>query len=295
MYTIGIDIGGTAVKMGVIGRNIEPIWRHEIPFEPGDPEAMLMKIAQCVREAGERYPLSRVGAACAGSVDLRTGQVWGDNIAFHGVPVRDILTEELGLPVWVDNDAQAAMQAEWTSGACKGANHAVFISLGTGIGGALVLNGQPYRGRANGGAELGHIIVHAGGEECSCGMQGCFEAYASATALARMAGRPAREAIDLARSGERRMREVFRQYCHEICLGMISLLSIFEPEVLVIGGGISGAGRFLLDTIHEEMDKINPWVFSSDVLITLARHKNDAGIIGAAALAEYYIDDSMQG
>lgn len=290
MYTIGIDIGGTSVKIGVIGRNIEPIWRHEIPFEKGDPEAMLLKIADCVRMAGERYPISRAGVACTGSVDLQTGRVWGDNIEFKGVPVRDILTEELGLPVWVDNDAQAAMQAEWTSGACKGANHAVFLSYGTGVGGALIVNGQPYRGRANGGAELGHIIVHAGGEECLCGMHGCYEAYASATALAKMAGRPAREAIDLARDGDRRMREVFRQYCYEICLGMISLMAIFEPEVVVMGGGISGAGRYLLDTVHEVMAEIDPWVYSSDVLITLARHRNDAGIIGAAALAEYYID-----
>ena len=82
MYTIGIDIGGVSVKMGVIGRNVEPVWRHEIPFEPGDPEAMLMQIAQCVREAAERYPISRVGVACAGSVDLGTGRVWGDEIAF---------------------------------------------------------------------------------------------------------------------------------------------------------------------------------------------------------------------
>ena len=291
MYTIGVDIGGTSVKMGVLGRNIEPIWRMEIPFEKGDPEAMLMKIAGCIREAGERYPLGRVGVACTGSVDLSTGRVWGDNIEFDGVPVRDILTQETGLPVWVDNDAQAAMQAEWTSGACKGANHAVLVTLGAGIGGALVVNGQPYRGRANGGAELGHIIVHAGGEECLCGMKGCYQAYASAAALANMAGRPAKEAIDLARDGDRRMREVFAAYCHEVCLGLINLMAIFEPEVVVIGGGLSATGRYLLEGIHAAMEELDPWVHSSDVLITLARHKNDAGVIGAAALAEYYIDE----
>jgi len=291
MYTIGVEISGARVKMGVIGRDIEPVWRQEIPFEQGDPEAMLIKIAQCIREAGERYPLSRVGVACAGAVDLETGRVWGDDIAFEGVPVRDILTAETGLPVWVDNDAQAAMQAEWTSGACKGANHAVLITLGKTIGGALVVNGQPYRGRANGGAELGHIIVHAGGEECLCGMKGCYEAYASANALEKMAGRPAREAVDLAHDGDRRMREVFAAYCREVCLGMISLMAVFEPEVVVIGGELAGAGRFLLDGIHEAMEEIDPWVYSPDVLITLVRHRGDAGIIGAAALAEYYIGD----
>lgn len=291
MYTIGIDISGESVKFGVIGRNIEPVWRSEIPFEPGDPEAMLIKIADCVREAGERYPLSRVGVSCAGSVDLETGRVWGDEIEFDGVPVRDILTEELQLPVWVDSDAQAAMQAEWTSGACKGANHAVYLSFGAQIGGALVVNGQPYRGRANGGAELGHIITHAGGEECACGMRGCYEAYASAAALETASGRPAREAIELARAGDRRMREVFRAYCREICIGMISLMAVFEPEVVVIGGSLASAGRFVLDSIHDVMEEIGPWVYSSDVLITLARHRGDAGIIGAAALAEYYIDD----
>lgn len=291
MYTIGIDIGGAGVKMGVIGRDVEPIWRQQIPFEPGDPEGMLLQIAQCVREAAQRYSISRVGVACAGSVDLETGRVWGDSIEFDGVPVRDILTQELDLPVWVDNDAQAAMQAEWTSGACKGANHAIFLSYGAGISGALVVNGQPYRGRANGGAELGHILVHAGGEECACGMRGCYEAYASVGALEKMAGRPAGEAIELARGGDRHMREIFDQYCQEMCLGMISLMAIFEPEVVVIGGTLSGAGRFLLDKVHETMEDIGSWVYSSDVLITLARHRGDAGIIGAAALAEYYIDD----
>lgn len=290
MYTIGIDIGGTSVKMGVVGRDVEPVWRQQIPSLPGEPEAFMHEIALAVREAEKRYEISRVGVACAGAVDLRTGRVWADNLRFTGAPVRDLLAEETGLPVWVDNDAQAAMLAEWTSGACKGVNHALFLSYGTGIGGALILNGQPYRGRSNGGAELGHIITHAGGETCPCGLVGCYEAYASAKALERMAGRPAKEAIDLARSGDRQMREIFDAYCAEVAVGIVSLMNVFEPEVVVLGGGISGAGRFFLDNIHRIIADMHAWSFGPDVLITLARHRNDAGLLGAAALAEYYID-----
>lgn len=291
MYTIGIEIGRGFVRMGVIGRNVEPIWRYEFPFEIGKTDEALMQIVQWTREAAQRYALSRAGVSCAGSVDPGTGNVWGTEIGFEGVPVRDILIDELHMPVWVDNDAQAAMQAEWTSGACKGANHAVYLSYASGISGALVVNGQPYRGRANGGAELGHIITHAGGEKCSCGMFGCYEAYASLAALERMAGRPAFEAIEMARAGDRQNREIFEQYCLEICQGMISLMAIFEPEVVVIGGPLAEMGRFVLDTIHETMARIGSWVYSPDVLITVARHRVDSGVIGAAALAEYYIDD----
>ena len=290
MYTIGIDIGGTSVKMGVVGRDVEPVWRMQIPTLVGDPEAFMGQIAEAVREAMKRYEIGRVGVACAGAVALDTGRVWADNLEFSATPVRDMLEEELGLPVWVDNDAQAALLAEWTSGACKGVDHAVFLSFGTGIGGALICNGQPYRGRNNGGAELGHIITHAGGEKCPCGLNGCYEAYASARALERMAGKPARQAIDLARAGDRQMREVFERYCYEMCIGIASLLNVFEPQVLVIGGGISGAGRYLLDNVHRILREMGAWAYSDDVIITLARHRNDAGLLGAAALAEYYIE-----
>lgn len=291
MYTIGIDIGPAQARLGVIGRDVEPVWRQQMPVEPGDSEALIRRIAACVREAGERYPVDRVGVSCAGSVDLSTGRVWAQSLGFDALPVRDILAEEIGRPVLVDSDAQAAMQAEWTSGACRGANHAVYLSFDRGVNGALIVNGQPYRGRANGGAELGHIITHAGGLECACGMRGCYEAYASAAALERMAGRPAHEAIALARDGDRHMREVFAAYCEEICVGMISLMAVFEPEVVVIGGSYAAEGRFLLEALHDTLEQSGSWVYSPDVLITLARHRADAGVIGAAALAEYYIDD----
>lgn len=291
MYTVGIDLGGTSVKMGVIGRDVEPVWRGQIPFVAGDPEAMLGQIAQKVGEAMERYPVSRVGIACAGSVELETGRVWGSNIAFSGVPVKEILQDALKVPVWVDNDAQAALQAEWTSGACKGANHAVFLCYGTGIGGALICNGQPYRGRANGGAELGHIITHAFGEPCTCGQKGCYEAYASATALQKRAGKDPRAVFELAKAGDRAMLALVEEYCREVSIGIVSLLAVFEPEVVVLGGGISQAGRYFLDKVHRAIEDSGTWCFSEDVLVTLARHKNDAGIVGAASLAEYYLDE----
>ncbi len=287
MYTIGIDLGGEGAKIGVIGRDVEPIWRVQIPLEPdGD---ILAKIVDFVREAALRYPIDRIGVCCAGKVDPATGRVWSDELGFDGAELRDILMHETNICVWVDNRAQAALQAEWTSGSCKGANHAIYLHFGDEISGALVCNGQPYRGRANGGAELGHIITHVGGEECACGMRGCYEAHASMAALERMAGRPPREALELARSGDRGMRDVIDEFCGEICVGLVSLLAVFEPEVVVIDGGI--ASRFFLEKIHRALQESGTWTYSEDVLITVPRHKADALVIGAASLAEYYIDD----
>lgn len=295
-YVVGLDIGGTAIKCGVVSSSGALEAFYERPTPVGNPAQAADEAAALVRRAQERYEVKAVGVACAGAVDTITGEVCGaDNLGWGVVPLRAMLEKRVHLPVRIDNDAQAALLAEWRSGACAGADHAVYVTLGTGIGGALLLGGRTYRGMHNAGAEIGHMITHAGGEPCACGLRGCFEAYASARALVRracaagLAGDEtpvtARQVVDAAKRGDSRMRQVFGEYIEEVCTGLISLMSLFYPQVIVLGGGLSDAGDFLLDGVTGCLGSNEVYIkYYTDVRIALARHGNHAGVLGAAAL-----------
>ena len=282
MQIAGIDIGGTSIKIGVFdGDTLVYRDSRQTPF--ANPAAVCDLIADML--AGQDVQL--VGVGTAGSVDPRRDTVFASNLGWEGVHLREMLGERLGLPVWVDNDAQAAMMAEWHDGACRGAECALYITLGTGIGGAMIINSKPYRGRNHLGAEFGHMILHPDGPRCGCGRCGCLEYYASATALKRMAGgRPCREILDKAKAGNRAMLSVFEAFVHELSLGLNSLIMAFDPEYIVLGGGLSGAGDFLADACQRELERI--FADTTDPLycrVRIAKHQNDAGIIGAALLA----------
>ena len=228
------------------------------------------------------------GVGTAGSVDLETGTVAASNLGWEGVPLRQMLAERLGVPVWVDNDAQAAAMAEWHDGVCQGAQCALYLTLGTGIGGAMIVDGRLYRGPNNLGAEFGHMIIHPDGPRCACGRRGCLEYYASATALKRMSGgQTAYTVIQNAKAGDEAALAIFRQYVRELCLGLNNLIMVFDPEVIALGGGVSGAGDFLADACQQELARL--FGETTDPLVCkvrIARHQNDAGILGAALLAK---------
>ena len=287
---LGIDIGGTSVKMGVLDREAGLVDVRHIDMIAGRPELMADKIAQFALT----YNPDIVGVGTAGAVNHETGLVSAGNLAWNDVPLRKMLSDRIGKPVWVDNDAKAAMMAEWHSGAMKGARCAVCITLGTGLGGGLLIDGKPWRGRDNTAFELGQIVTHGDAYLRSGGVEGRYEYYASGVGLSRMAGgRPAREVVEGAVAGDRKAREIFDWFVDELCMGIMTVIMLFRPEVIALGGGISAAGEYLLIKVRDKVTDIHGGRSSSfrPEQIKLAIHGNNAGMIGAAALAKLYLLD----
>ena len=283
MRIAGIDIGGTNIKLGVFDTGAGLIRTEKFPTGDGDPRRIVAGIADFVA----RSDVELCGVGTAGNVNAEKGVVTADNLRWTSVPLGDMLREATGGRVWVDNDANAALMAEWYDGACRGAQTAVYITLGTGVGGALLVNGRPWRGHTNTACEFGHIITHADGLPCACTHKGCFEVYASARALLKYTGAETLlQLMDDLNLEEPTMEAGFRTYIHELGLGMTSLIMTFNPEVFVIGGGVAALGERLLNAIRREIAEVfheRPEYFAGD--ICLARHGNDAGMIGAAMLA----------
>lgn len=283
-YIAGVDIGGTSVKFGVLEDGHTLVYKTSAPSVIGDPDGMVELIAKMVEECP--YAIERIGVGTPGLVLLPQNLVSAANLGWENTPLCAMLNRRLKIPVWVDNDAQTQLAAEWWDGACKGLNSVVYITFGTGVGGALLINGKPWRGHRNNAGEIGHFVTHADGLPCACGLKGCYEMYASATALCRMGGRDnAREIIDAARAGDAEMMDVFRRYLHEVAIGIASLHMLFRPEAIVLGGGISASGDILLHTLNEELISVCPHMADEiSRILCLAVHRNDAGIRGAAAL-----------
>lgn len=284
MSIAGVDIGGTSVKMGLLRETEGLVWQKKIPSVSGDAAEMARRIAAALKECPERP--ERIGVGTAGSVRLTDDTVTAGNLSWVDAPLKRLLQEATGLPVWVDNDAQAALAAEVYDGACVGEKDVVYLTLGTGIGGAMLIDGKPWRGPDHTGGELGHIITHARGRRCTCGRRGCFEVYASASALARMARCSTQKVMRGVLEGDEEMNRVFDRYIEELAIGATSLFMVFKPTVLVLGGGLSAAGDVLLTRLQAAVGaefERNPDY--CHMRIALAQHGNEAGVLGAAALA----------
>ncbi len=288
MNAIGIDIGGTAIKFARIDPEGTILLRAQAPTPVGDPAALAERTATLIRENCPDWQTAPIGVACAGDVDPETGIVTADNLNWTQVPLGSLLETALGRPVRLEQDTHAAMMAEWANGSLKGEKNALYLTLGTGVGGGAILAGRPYREIRRQGSEFGHMITHAGGELCPCGERGCYERYASAAALVRRAPgyRNAREIMDAARAGDPEILPIWESYIEEVCVGLISLMSIFFPDVISIGGGVSAAGDFLLDAIRTGCSRHEGYrKYYSGIRICLAKFCNDAGVLGAAASA----------
>lgn len=295
MYIAGIDIGGTAVKMGVMDGETQALVRT-MRRETGrlSPEEMARAIGEMFREMNAAIlnekgeAICSAGVVCAGRVYPDEGLVTAGNLGWMKEPLGKFLRAELGIPVVMDNDVQGALYGEWKCGICKGLDSAVYVTLGTGIGGAFLFGGKMFRGVDHEGGEIGHMITHSDGEDCACGGRGCWEVYASATALSRYAGgAEARDVFALAQNGDEKMRAALELYVHELCIGLASLNSMFRPDMIVIGGGLSGAGSALLDPIIKELSENSPSIPHGVVpCIKLASLGNSAGMLGAALIAQ---------
>ena len=313
MYKIGVDLGGTNIAVGLVNEKYEIVKKATTPTLATreaaliiDDIAMLCKKV-CTDEGISLLSVSSIGVASPGLVNIESGVVeYANNLPFKDLPLADMLRERLGFEsISLANDANAAALGEATAGAAKGTSSSVMITLGTGVGGGVVLDGKLLVGFNFAAGELGHIVIEANGRPCTCGRRGCWETYSSATALTNMtkekieeckaSGRytkmaeatkiNGRTACDCMRAGDEAAKEVYDKYVSYLALGLTNIINIFQPEVISLGGGISGEGQSLIDallpTIHK--DQYNRYS-SKRTEIRIAKLGNDAGIIGAAAL-----------
>ncbi len=317
MYRIGIDLGGTNIAAGIVNEEFKIIAKDSVPTEASRPsDEITADIAALCRKlcSDNNIALSditSIGIASPGIVSDETGEIiYTNNLPFKHYPILPILKKELGVKeMHIENDANAAAWGEAIAGAAKGSKSSVMITLGTGVGGGIIDDGKVLKGFNSAAGELGHIVIQVDGRPCSCGRRGCWEAYSSATGLitttrekleeCEKAGRKTvmtelvktagkingRIAFDGKRLGDEAACEVVDEYAKYLASGLASMINIFQPEVVSIGGGISNEGQYLLDLI-------TPLVLAQTYgtgnvpspAIRIATLRNDAGIIGAAVL-----------
>ena len=314
MLYVGIDLGGTSVKAGLVDENGKIIAKASCPtlVERGAKPVvtdMANLSLEVIRQGGATLDdVKAIGIGLPGIQDPRTGIIpFCTNLYWHEVPVVEWMREIIDKPVFVDNDATVAGLAESVAGVSAGVKDSVFLTLGTGVGGGIVLGGKVYSGAHGVGSELGHMITVIDGELCTCGNRGCWERYASATAMIRM-GREAAKAhpesliaasvggdlekitartvTDAAKAGDPTALEVFDRYVYHLCVGIVNIINFLDPEVIVLGGGVSNAGAFLLDRVRAKLPSMVFYKTMPYARIELATLGNDAGIIGAAMLGK---------
>jgi glucokinase len=294
-HVLGIDVGGTKIEVAAVSdaRAIEPL---EVPTELSSAEELLDGIEELARRVIDAQgPPVAIGVGVPSQIDFATGTVISSvNIPLEGVPLRDELSARFGVPVYVDNDANCAALAEAQLVDDGPARNLVMLTLGTGVGGGVVIDGSVFRGATGLGAELGHVVVNAHGPECpgKCPNRGCLEAYCSGTALERAAtsrtGRPlrGRAVVELAREGDEVAGRLLDELGTWLGVGIASFVNVFEPQYVVIGGGLSRAADLFLDTaVAEASARALPAGFER-VTISLAKGGADAGVIGAGLLAQ---------
>lgn len=318
MYRIGIDLGGTKTAVALVNEAQQIVVKRTAPTGAGQQSAddIVEQMAAacravCDEHCGGLDEVERVGIAAPGIIDARAGMILhACNLPFEHYPICERLSERLGhLPIRIENDANAAAWGEAIAGSARGSQSSVIITLGTGVGGGIIIDGKIYSGFNFAGGELGHMVIQTGGRLCGCGRRGCWEAYSSATALINMTnekllmcrnyGRPTRlgdflsvdgrvtgrTAFDAMRAGDEEAREVVDEYVMYLANGIASIINIFQPEVLSVGGGISGEGDLLLELLEPlvRRQQYGPGLVPLTRLC-IAQLGNNAGIIGAANL-----------
>ena len=313
MYRIGIDLGGTNIKIGIVNEDNKIVAKTSIPTFAKRPyeqilEDMGVAVLHLLQESNILLEeCVSVGVGCPGIVDAKTGIViYSNNIVWKDVPVVQELKKYINLPIAISNDANCAALGEVLAGAAKNCQNAVLLTLGTGVGSGIIIDGKIFEGGHFGGAEFGHTVIISDGEQCTCGRKGCFEAYASAVALIRdtkraildnsnclMAGLCQNDldkvngqlAFEAMKQGDEVAKVVVEKYIEYLSIGIANLVNIFRPDKVLIGGGVCNQGKILTEAINEYIRKNcfgGTMVFVPKVQV--AELGNDAGIIGAAGL-----------
>lgn len=293
MMRFGFDIGGTNIAAGIIDDNHQLIAKGSVKFPRGEgTEAVIAACAGLYRKVLAETSVTDneikgVGVAVPGSVSPQDGIVIdAHNLGFHHTRLAAMLSETLGKPVELINDADAATLAEHRIGALAGTKTSMLITIGTGIGGGLIVDGELFRGGRGNGTEPGHMVLHNGGRHCTCGINGCAETYCSATRLckdgASFGKATAKEVIEAAKEANEQALTLFRAYVDDFGSYIASIVNLLDPERIAIGGGVSGAGSFLLEPLRADVKQ--KCFFETCPEIVVASAGNDAGIIGAGLI-----------
>ncbi len=313
MIRIGIDVGGTGIQVGALNHHRKILAEKSIPTLTDIPFSdQVARIAECVTATAASVgagpeQIESVGVGIPGIAHKKTGEIIKcTNMGWFHVPFREEFLKHLNVPVFIDNDANVAALAESVAGISAGTSSSVFITIGTGIGSGIILNGKIWNGFHGIGAELGHVILSMDGVPCTCGNHGCLERYCSATALIRMAREAialnpdtlmmkkadndisridARTVIDAARESDPVASEVYSRFIKQLAQAIANVVNFLDPEVIVLGGGVSKAGDFLLEPLHREYSKYILYGDQPKPEIKLAVLGPEAGIIGAAMLS----------
>ena len=313
MYNIGVDLGGTNIAAAVINDAGKILVKGSTPtMNDRSYEAIIADMAklckELIKEANlEVEQIHSVGIGSPGTPDPINGViVYANNLNFKNTPIRTEFQKHLDLPVYIENDANVAAFGEYESGAGKLYKDLIAITLGTGVGGGIIIDHKIVGGSWNGGAELGHMVIKSGGVQCTCGRKGCWERYSSATGLIREAklaalSNPdsllskmidgeldkmnAKIPFDAAQEGDHIAMNVIDNYINDLATGLTNIINIFQPEIIVLGGGVSAQRDHLLVPLRERIAKE---VYGGEALlktkIEVAQLGNDAGIIGAGML-----------
>jgi glucokinase len=309
-YTIGVDVGGTKVAAGVVDEEGKVLVSTRRPTPSESPQHVEETIEAVVTELRREYDVEAVGIGAAGFVDAdRSTVLFAPNLVWRGEPLRDDIARRINLPVVVENDANAAAWAEYRFGAGRDARDLVCVTVGTGIGGGIVLDGALYRGRYGIGAEFGHMRVVPGGRRCGCGQTGCWEQYCSGRALLREAreiadvwpeygarllalggGEPegieSFEVTQAAREGDPAAVACFEELGMWLGQGLADLAAVLDPALFVVGGGVADAGDLLLGPARRVFaERLTGGTHRPIAEIRLAELGNEAGLVGAADLA----------
>ena len=306
---IGIDVGGTNLVAAKVNESGDILNKVSIPVNrTASAEVLCETLIDLAQQAANGENIDAVGVGFPGLVDNASGTVLQTpNMPFRNTPFRTIFQEKWNVPVYLGNDANCAAIGEYWAGAAKGRETAMMITLGTGIGGGLVIGGKLYAGFAGGGMEVGHMVIDPTGPTCGCGRKGCFEQFASATALIRDAKEQMKNhkgsrlwnaccgriedlqgihVFQAADSGDPTAQKVLDTFIDHLAIGLANLINILQPEAICLGGGISNAQDDLfLDPLRVQVKK---YIFDKNAPLTLERAKlgNDAGLVGAAMLCK---------
>ena len=314
MYYIGVDVGGTSVKLGLFDKDDNLIARGNFKTKTIEylVDDLVKNIKKIFKENNKDIKdLIGIGMGFPGHVDGEAGiVVYSNNLIAHNFPLVQKIQEQINVPIRISNDANVAALGEFTYGKGKGVNNIVFVTLGTGVGGGIIIDGKMLEGKNGAGAEIGHMVISTNGPLCSCGRRGCFETYASASALIRnariaMSNNPTSKLckavkspeeldgkvfFDVLLKGDKVANIVFESYIEDLAEGLTNLANIFRPDAIIIGGGISYRGDVLMEPLQIRLEKmIYGGQWNARVELMVSELKNDAGIYGAYAMAKKYL------
>ena len=313
MKYVGIDIGGTSIKGGFVSEKGEILNRFGFPIDKkATQEELINRLGDLINEQivkcdYKKSEFAGVGIGCPGSINSDTGCCdFSGNLSWNHLPIVKMIEEKTGMKARIANDANAAMAGEAKFGVGKNYHNLVLLTLGTGVGGGLYLNDRLFVGKEGKGAEMGHMIIEMSGEQCSCGLKGCLEAYASVSALIRQTKKAMEEdknsmmwdyvaydinsvdgktAFECSKQGDKTALKVVDQYEDYLTIGCLNYCNIFRPDAIILGGGLSNQREYLTNAIEKKLaEKKYGFACTPAVKVFVSALGNDAGILGAAAL-----------